>query len=435
MSHRQTPRRRVVITGVGVISPIGIGRDTFWANLAAAKGGVGPVEHQFHGADAVPGGFVGAEVADFDEKVARDLVPKNQRKSIKVMCRDIQMGAASAMLAVEDAALNLESIDHDRIGVDFGANLMYSPPTQLNEPCWNCVDDDHRFIMSRWATQGLTKMEPLWLLKYLPNMPACHIAIFVEAHGPSNSVTQNEASGNLALSEAVGVIQRGAADVMIAGATGARLHQFKVIHAALWHELGYRAQDPAASCRPFDAERTGEVVGEGACSLLLEEEGHARARGATILGYVTGGGSSCVEGDHRRAVGNAIRAALRSADLSPDDVGHINAHGLGCQTIDLEEAGAIHDVFGTRGAEIPVTALKGALGNSAAACGTLELAGSLLALQQGLIPPTLHCDTPDPECNLNIVRGEPRSTRQRSVLNVNLTRFGQASAVIVQCDE
>ncbi|MBX3438957.1 MAG: beta-ketoacyl-[acyl-carrier-protein] synthase family protein [Planctomycetaceae bacterium] len=434
MSHRQTPGRRVVITGVGVISPIGIGRETFWTNLAAGKCGIGPVAHQFHGAAAVPGGFVGAEVADFDEKTARELVPKAQRKSIKVMCRDIQMGTASAMMAVADSGLDVTSVDHDRIGVDFGANLMYSPPTQLNDPCWNCLDDDQQFVMQRWAHDGLTKMEPLWLLKYLPNMPACHIAIFVDAHGPSNSVTQNEASGNLALTEALGVIQRGAADVMVAGATGARLHEFKVIHAALWGELGYRPSDPAASCRPFDVERTGEVAAEGACSYVLEEESHARARGATILGYLSGGGSSCVAGNRRLAAANAIRAALRSADLSPDDVGHVNAHGLGSPEIDLEEAQALHDVFGSRGGEIPVTSLKGAIGNSAAAAGTLELAGSLLALQQGVIPQTLHCDQPDPACDVNVVRGEPRSTNLRSVLNLNLTRFGQASAVVVQCD-
>ncbi|MGD9855487.1 MAG: beta-ketoacyl synthase [Planctomycetaceae bacterium] len=433
MSQRHTPGRRVVITGVGVISPIGVGRESFWASLAAGRCGVGPVSHQFHGTAAIPGGFVGAEVADFDEKTARELVPKSQRKSIKVMCRDIQMGTASAMMAVADSSLDMEAVAHDRVGVEFGANLMYSPPTQLNDPCWNCVDENRKFVMAQWAKQGLTKMEPLWLLKYLPNMPACHIAIFVDAHGPSNSVTQNEASGNLALTEALSVIQRGAADVMIAGATGARLHEFKVIHAALWGELGFRPDDPPASCRPFDTERTGEVAGEGACSLILEDEEHARARGANVLGRLSGGGSSCVAGNRRQAAVHAMRAALRSADLAPGDIGHINAHGLGSPTLDLEEAQAIHDVFGP-GAEIPVTALKGAMGNTAAAAGTIELAGSLLALQRGVIPPTLHCDTPDPACNLNIVRGEPRSTRLRSVLSLNLTRFGQASAVVVQCD-
>jgi 3-oxoacyl-[acyl-carrier-protein] synthase II len=432
MSQRQTPRRRVAVTGVGVISPIGIGRETFWTNLASGQGGIGPVDQQVQGADAVLGGFVGAEVSNFDDSSAREFFPKSQRKSIKVMCRDIQMGTASAMLAVQDAGLDMASVDHERVGVEFGANLMYSPPMQLNEPCWNCVDEDHTFVFSKWATEGFRRMEPLWLLKYLPNMPACHIAIFVEAYGPSNSVTQNEASGNLALGEALAVIQRGAADVMIGGATGGRLRQFKVIHATLWKQLGFHPGDPAASCRPFDIARTGEVVGEGACSFILESEEHARARGATILGLLTGSGSSCVAANRRQAIANAIRAALRSADLSPSDIGHINAHGLGDPQADLEEARAIHDVFGPLGAEIPVTSLKGAVGNSAAASGTIELAGSVLGLKQGLIPPTLHCDTPDPQCNLNVVRDEPRSTKNRSVLNVSFTRFGQASAVIVE---
>ncbi len=434
MSQRSSSRPRVAITGVGVISPIGVGREAFWANLSSGRNGVGPVEHQYHGEGALPQGFAGGEVTDFDEKVAKEVIPKNQRKNIKVMCRDIQMGTASAMMAVEDSGLDLDTVDHDRIGIDFGANLMFSPPTQLNDPCWNCLDENGDFVFSKWAKQGITKMEPLWLLKYLPNMPACHIAIFVDARGPSNSVTQDEASSNLAMTEALSVIQRGAADVMVAGATGARLHEFKVIHAAIWNELGYRPSDPSASSRPFDIERNGEVAAEGSCSYILETEQHAKARGAKILGYLAGGSSSCVSGNQRLAVANAMRAALRSAGMTIDDIGHINAHGLGAVEADLAEAQAIHDVFGARGAEIPVTALKGAMGNSAAAGGNLELAGSLLGLQLGVIPPTIHCDHPDPACNLNIVRGEPRSTDLRSVLNVNFTRLGQASAIVVQAE-
>ncbi|MCA9073398.1 MAG: beta-ketoacyl-[acyl-carrier-protein] synthase family protein [Planctomycetaceae bacterium] len=434
MSQRLNSRPRVAITGVGVISPIGVGREPFWTNLAAGQTGIGPVEHQYHGSNALSPGFVGGEISDFDEKVARNIIPKNQRKNIKVMCRDIQMGTASAMMALEDSALDLDAVDHDRIGIDFGANLMFSPPTQLNDPCWNCLDEKGDFSFSKWGKQGLPTMEPLWLLKYLPNMPACHIAIFLDARGPSNSVTQDEASGHLAMTEALGVIRRGAADVMVAGATGARLHEFKVVHAAIWKELGYRPSDPNASSRPFDAERNGEVVGEGSCSFLLETEEHAKSRGAKILGYLAGGGSSCVQDNHQLAVANAMRAALRSAGLTPDDVGHINAHGLGAVQADLDEARAIHEVFGDRGAKIPVTALKGAIGNSAAASGNIELAGSLIGLQQGLIPPTINCDNPDPACNLNLVRDEPQPTDHRSVLSVSFTRLGQASAVVVQCD-
>lgn len=434
MSQRQNTRPRVAITGVGVISPIGVGREAFWEKLSAGQTGIGPVEHQYHGEAALPQGFVGGEVFDFDEKVAKSINPKNQRKNIKVMCRDIQMGTASAMMAIEDASLDLGAVDPDRIGIDFGANLMFSPPTQLNDPCWSCLDENGNFDFSKWGKHGLPKMEPLWLLKYLPNMPACHIAIFLDARGPSNSVTQDEASSYLSMTEAMSVIRRGAADIMVAGATGARLHEFKVVHAAIWDELGYRPTDPKASSRPFDVERNGQVVAEGACSFLFETEEHAKARGANILGYLVGGGSSCIHENPSRALANAMRSALRSAGVTPNDVGHINAHGLSAVEADLIEARAIHEVFGEHGATIPVTALKGAIGNSAAAGGNLELAGSLIALQQGVIPPTINCDQPDPECNLNIVRNEPQSTDNRCVLAVNFTRYGQASAVVVQCD-
>jgi 3-oxoacyl-[acyl-carrier-protein] synthase II len=394
------------------------------------------VHEQFRGADALPRGVAGAEIADFNDSKAREFFPKNHRKSIKVMCREIQLGTVAAMLAFQDAGLDPGTINHDRMGVEFGANLMYSPPTQLNDPCWQCLDEQGNFVVRQWGGRGMPRMEPLWLLKYLPNMPACHIAIFLDARGPSNSVTQDEASGNLALIEAHSVIHRNAADVMIAGSTGARLHQFKTLHAVLWGELGYRSEDPASTCRPFDAERTGQALSEGACSFVLEEEEHARARGATILARYLGGGSSCVapgvKDHHRLAAAHAMRAALRSAGLSPDDIGHINAHGVGELEADRAEAQAIHEVFGPRGATIPVTSLKGAMGNAGAGGGTIELAASLLGLAHGLIPPTLHCDHPDPACGLNVVRDRPLPTSQLSVLKLSFTRLGQASAVILQ---
>ncbi len=436
MTQGNSSKRNVVITGVGIVSPIGIGRETFCASLSAGKTGIGPIRVAFRGEDVVPG-MVGGEIADFDDNTAKELVPKNQRKMLRVMCREIQLGSASAMLAVEDAGLDLSSVDHERLGVDFGANLMFSPPPQLSDACWSCRDDAGHFQFSEWGQTGLSNLEPLWLLKYLPNMPACHIAIFVDARGPSNSVTLDEASGNLALAEAMSVIRRGAADMMIAGTTGTKVHQIKAVHAALWHEVHPRPNDPSGGCRPFDINRRGQVVGEGACSFILEEESHAKARGARILGRLIGGGSSCVADaagnvDVRQAASNAMRSALRSADLAPADLGHINAHGLGTPDDDLAEAQAIHDVFGDTAAQIPVTGLKGVFGNSAAGCGTLELAGSLLGLAQGFIPATHFCENPDPACNLNVVR-EQQATGNKTFVNVNFTRLGQASAIVVDC--
>ena len=429
--------RRVVITGMGVLSPAGIGADEFWTNLAAGNSGIKPIE--LLAASACPDN-IGGEVSGFNSDTIKKqfLKEKEQRKSIKVMCREIQMGAASALMAVEQAGLDLASLDHERVGIDFGANLMCSPPDDLKDGCFQCVDDTpaNAFLFEKWGTKGLQRMDPLWLLRYLPNMPACHIAIFLDARGPSNSLTHDEASANLAIAEASRIILRGSADVMITGSTGTRVHAVRSMHAALWDQLASEG-DAAGRCRPFDASRSGQVPGEAACSLVLEEEQHAIARGATIYGRIIGTGSSCVvngsqSGNVAQAIAVATRLALEKAGIKAEDVGHINANGLGSVEADLAEARGIHEIFGSYGSQVPVTALKSFTGNSGSGCGAMELAGSLLGLQQGVIPFTLNSNSPDPDCNLNVVHGEPLKTDNKIVLNINSTRMGQAGAVLVQ---
>lgn len=436
MSSQHATDRRVVITGIGVLSPLGLGAETFWEKLAAGESGIGPIALLSY--SAAPRN-VGGEVRGFDEDVARRLVPKKQRKAVRMMCREIQLGAVSAVMALEHSGLDLETVDHDRFGVDFGANLMFSPPDVLKDACWKCVDEDdpaHAFHFEGWGEVGMKGMEPLWLLKYLPNMPACHIGIFLDAHGPNNSITLDEASANLVVGEAMRVISRGNADVMMAGTTGTRLHAVKTIHAALWDELADSDAPPQTWCRPFDRNRTGQVLAEGACTFLLEEESSARARGATVYGTILGAGSSCVldrEGRAhiRQALANAMRAALRDASLEPGDIGHVNAHGLAERHCDREEAAAIRDVFGASAGDVPVTALKSYFGNAGSACGSLELAGSLLGLNRGVVPRTLNYETPDPECAVNVVHGEPRATKNGLFLTANVTRMGQASALVI----
>jgi len=439
MSSSQNSARRVVITGLGVVSPIGIGVDRFWESLSTGKSGIAPVE--VTGFIAAPS-HVGAEVSDFTDATAKSEYLRHHRKSIKVMCREIQLGVASASLALVQSGINLEQVDHERFGVDFGANLMFSPPEVLKDACWSCVEENggsRTFDYQQWGTKGIGGMEPLWLLRYLPNMPACHIGIHADARGPSNSITLDDASGNLALGEASRVIQRNWAELMIAGTTGTRVHAVKSLHAALWDDLASYDDPPETWCRPFDRTRTGQVLGEGACSFLLEEESHAQGRNANILGRVMGVGSSCVanvggKGNLRQALANAMRAALRDADLSPADIGHVNAHGSAERQGDIEEAQAIHDVFGDYAGKVPVTALKSYMGNSGSGSGTLELAGSLLALQHGVVPPTLNYSQPDSDCPLNVVHGEPLAVTNRTVLKMNVTRAGQASAIILSAD-
>lgn len=431
-----TDPQQVVITGIGIVSPIGIGVDSFWDSLAAGRSGI---RHSdlFPGV-AAPNG-VGGEVVDFTDEAARKVYLKEQRKNLKAMCREIQLGVASALLALKDAGVDLDKINHERLGVEFGANLMLSPPDVLNEGCIACCDEgSSNFRSSRWGQTGLTKLEPLWLLRYLPNMPACHISISADARGPSNSLTLDDASGNTVIGEAMRIIIRGGADVMIVGVTGTTLHPIKTLHLALFDDLARTPDAPEKRARPFDLNRTGRVVAEGSCSFILENRAHAESRGAHILGRVLGTGSSCVtslqqKANYRLAMANAMRAALRDAGLRPDQIGHINAHGLGTKDVDIAEAQAILDVFGDDlGRRIPVTALKSFLGNSGAGSGLLELAGSVVGLSKGLIPYTLNYETPDPACPLNIVAGQPLATSNRIVLSINVTRVGQAAAAIVE---
>ena len=434
------PRRRVVITGVGVVSPLGIGVGPFLENLRAMRGGARVCGPQ---ASAAPG-HVGAEVPGFDDGVTKGAMPKRQRKFVKVMCREIELGVVSALQAVDHANLGEggDDADRTRFGVDFGANLMFSPPSVTKDACWSCVDegDDAReFHYDRWGREGMNVLEPLWLLKYLPNMPACHIGIAVDARGPSNSLTLDAASGNAALGEAGRVIERDRADVMIAGTTGTWLHAVKTLHKSLWQNLADGGDAPPETwCRPFDADRIGQVVGEAACSVILEEAGHAEARGATVLGELLGSATVCVNerlgiGDRAAATERAARAALADAGLTAADLGHVNAHGLGVRDADAAECRGLAALLADA-PDVAVTALKGYFGNSGSGCGVQELAASLLAGRAGFIPATLNLNTPDPDCPLNFVTGTHRDLTNPVFLNVNVTRAGQASAAVVRVE-
>lgn len=429
-----TEKRRIVVTGIGIISPIGSGREEFFAAIKAGRSGIGKIDSD---SQYVAEHGIGAEVKDFDEKSLkkRFFKEKEQKKSIKVMCREIQMGAAAALSALADSGLDMDSFDHTRMGIDFGANLMYYPPVTLAEACRECIDENGEFDASRWGDQGLKAMEPLWMLKYLPNMPACHIGIFTDSRGPNNSVTLDEASPGVALTEALNILERGSADVMIVGGTGTRLHGMRTLQTRLWDETGYDENDPSASCKPFDKNRNGQIVAEAAGSLLLEDEEHARARGATIYGRLLSGGSSCVaevsgKGNTHQSVKNSVNAALRRAGLSVQDLGHVNAHGLGTVADDAAEAQAYRELFD--GASVPVTSQKGALGNAGAGNGFLEISASLLSLHEGLIPTTVNCQTVDDSLGIDVVTGDHRATENRIFANVNFAAIGQSSAAIFE---
>jgi 3-oxoacyl-[acyl-carrier-protein] synthase II len=424
----RSPSRRVVITGLGLISPLGNSPEVLWDALTSGRSGVRrlrslPTNHlpTAHGAEAVD--FAG-RIEDFGplEKEQK----RSIRKGVKVMCREIQMGVAAAQLALANAGLSPGSYDPDRTGVVYGSDFIMTVPEELLEGVRRCLGAHREFQYGRWAEEGLPKVTPLWLLKYLPNMAASHIAIYNDLRGPSNSITLREASPNLAIGEAYWTIARGSADTIVAGATGTRVHPLRILHVLLQEEVAADSSEPARMSRPFDLHRTGMVVGEGAGALVLEELQIAQARGARVFGEVIGSASSTVA-DRRGvaschlAVRNALVRTLHSADLTPDDVGHVHAHGLATRKCDAEEAAAIHELFHERRLPVPVVAGGGAV----------ELIASLLALQHGRLFPVLNYETPDPQCPIFVTRSDGADPGC-SFVNINVTPQGQAAVVAVR---
>jgi 3-oxoacyl-[acyl-carrier-protein] synthase II len=281
-------------------------------------------------------------------------------------------------------------------------------------------------------------MSPLWLLKYLPNMPACHLAMYNDLRGPNNSLTLREASANVALVEACQTIVQGRADMMVAGATGTRVQPVNMIHALQQEEVAMSDGDPAQASRPFDRDRTGMVLGEGAAAVVLEDLKSARARGATVYAEVVGGASSSVAGGHlvaRRgqAMKNALLVTLARTGTAPGQIGFLDAHGLSTRSGDAEEAWAINQVFGDRSRPLPVVAAKGHCGNLGAGSGMVELVAGVMALAYGRLFSVLNYKTPDPECALRVVaNGNGDAVPGRSFVNLSVTPQGQASAVLVR---
>ena len=288
VSEPSTLDRRIVITGVGQISPLGNSKQSLWEALSAHRSGVSALRLFSNGAAPVHvGGAAGAfsgEVEDFGPLDKEQ--KKSIRKQLKVMCRECQMGVAAAQMAMTDAGITPTNVDPERTGISFGTEYMLSVPDEFNEGIRLCTSTQGKFEFSRWGQEGLPKMSPLWLLKYLPNMPASHLAIFNDLRGPNNSITLREAGANLAIGEAFDIIRRGNADVMICGAAGTRLHVMKIMHSIQQEEVSKCDGDPFKISRPFDRQRSGMVLGEGAGAIVIETLAHATARGATIYGEV-----------------------------------------------------------------------------------------------------------------------------------------------------
>lgn len=415
----------VVVTGLGIVCPIGVGADAVWASIEGRHSGVRAVPEMVEARLPIP---IAGDVADFDPK---EFV--KPRKSLKVMSRETQLGFTASEMAWADAGLEGASIDPDRLGVTSGSNMFCPEMPELAAACHASDSGDGIFDFNRWGNTGLREVFPLWLLKYLPNMAPAHVSIAHDARGPSNSIVAGDVSGLLALIEAADVVARGHADVMLAGGASSTIGWMDLI----WHagaRLSHRVDEPQRACRPFDADRDGMVGGEGAAMFVLETREHAEARGAKPLARIAGYGRryESATASYRptgQSIGQAIEAALVSAGVKPGAIGHVSAHGLSTELDDRIEAEAIRRTLG----DVSVTAPKSFIGNVGAACGAVELAINLLGLLRGRVVPTLNYETPDPKCPVNVVT-EMAAAKSPLALMLNHRTTGQAVSLLVEAE-
>lgn len=428
--------RRVVVTGIGIISPIGNDPESFWTALQSGVSGIDEIKRI--SCEKLTSS-VGGEVTDFTGDIGDyGELDKTQKRAIKkatkIMCREIEMGVAAAQKSLQHASIEVGKHDPDRSGIVYGCDYIMTEPFEFTDAVNKCLNEDGVFEYDQWGPQGLPQVTPLWLLKYLPNMPASHIAIYNDFRGPNNSITLREASSNLAIGEAFCTITRDSADAIVTGATGTRIHPIRSIHTAVQEQVA--GGDPKTACRPFDKGRQGQVIGEGAGAIVIEELNSAEKRNAKIYAEVVGYGSSTVvsksrEVDFEQAFTNAITASLRSAGMEADDIGHISAHGLSSISCDRAEAQAISKIFDQNGRKIPVVAAKSYFGNLGAGSGTVELAASVLSLYHGVLFQSLNYDEPDPECPINVVTTDDIPAGN-AFINLSISPFGQASAIVVK---
>jgi 3-oxoacyl-[acyl-carrier-protein] synthase II len=418
--------REVVITGVGVVCPVGIGVEAYWRALSSNHSGVEWLA-PMRGTD-LPFRYA-ARIKDFDAK--QFIQP---RKTIKVMCQEIQTACAAAVLAMQDSGLAKETVEPDRFGVVLGSEMLFGEVEELADVYRPCADGG-QFRVERWAEVAFKDLFPLWMLKYLPNMAACHISIAHDARGPNNSIVAGGASSLLAIAEAAMVIERGHADVMLAGGGGS-FASSSCLPFRGWNHLTRWDGEPAEASRPFDARRSGSVPGEGAGLLVLETREHAERRGANILARLAGYASRFEapagpwQARTGRAIARSIEAALVSAGLDRTAIDHVNAHGDSTIAADREEALAIREVLG----DTPVTALKSYFGDLGAGSGAVELIGSVLALARGRVPATLNYQQPDPACPVNVIHGAARPVVRPAAIALNQSNTGQAAAMVIVRD-
>lgn len=386
-------KKRVVITGLGAVTALGESTEALWNAAVQGRSGIGFLDVAAEsGRWKMPAGLV----PDFSpEKFV------SQRKALKVMARDIQLAVGGATLAFEDAGLREKPFDPERFGVIVGSGVLNHELDELGYSVQHSLNEKGRLDLQRFGDSGLSALFPLWLLKYLPNMSACHISVLLDLQGLNNTITTGSSAGLQAVGEAMRILQRGDAELMLAGGAESKvnpvgLSQYKVLGGLT--EFSSKEND---DYRPFDRSAGGFVVGEGAGFLVLEELEHARKRGAKIYAELVGFGSSSMNG---RDV--AMRSALADAGLKPSDLQYLQASGIGLKEEDSREAQAIYDVFNGSGKNLSVSASKSVTGFTGFSAGPLDLILSTEALRRQTIPPVVNFSDAEKDWGFQIVKGQ-----------------------------
>jgi 3-oxoacyl-[acyl-carrier-protein] synthase II len=427
-------RARVAITGMGVVTPLGIGIAGFGAAMFSGRSAVRPLRaFVCDGMDA----RIAAEIEDFDP--APWVHPPKQAK---LMNRAALFAVVAAQLAREAAGLDAAAADPERIAVSLGSGGMGPTDLDLLQTQALAMLDTAAVAGDRWDLPAFARAyrrrtNPLATLRGLPNLAAAHVAIQQQARGSNSTVTTACTSGAQAIGDGLRLIREGLADVVFAGGTDAGVNPVSVLGFSLLGTLSRRNDAPAAASRPFDRDRDGFVVGEGAAVLVLERESLARARHAPVLAELAGYSCTCdafrITDERPDADGaaRAIRMCLADGGASALDIGYINAHGTGTRMNDVVETKAIHRVFGA-GTPVPVSSLKSMTGHLLAAAGAVELVATVLALQAQCLPPTINLDAPDPECDLDHVALSSRPARVEAAVSNSFGFGGQNACLLIR---
>lgn len=423
-------RRRVVVTGLGVVAPNGVGTEEFWKACLAGQSGVGPIE----GFDA--GGFDVTSAGEITDFRARDYVAN--RKSLKIMGRNIQFGVGAAKIAMEHSGLTEQPPVSERLGIVMGAGVVPTDVEEVGAALIRSVDENNNLDLAKFGSTGQKMLHPLWLLKHLPNMVAAHISIQHGARGPNNTIVTACSAATQAIGEACHIIERGDADVMITGGADSRIDPLSLVAYTLLGALTTSDRDPTALSCPFDRRRDGFVLGEGAGCLILESEEHARARGATIYAEIAGYGCTfdaegvtapTADGIH---ASRAMDLAISDAGMTPDEIDYISAHGTSTTLNDRMETVAVKRSFGDRAGAVPMSSIKSMVGHLIGAAGALEAVLGVLAIRDNAVPPTINLHEPDPECDLDYVPNEARDHKVRAVLSNSFGFGGQNAALVLR---